>query len=99
ALDARYARVIGAGDTRVRWSAGVDLQGRVESSTHSYADPSQTSDDFQFAALTLGPFVRLTLRPRVGAVINNDLCVPVAGIIDYPYSDDAANGGSPRSSI
>jgi hypothetical protein len=97
-FDARYARVVGNGTARVRWSAGVDLQGRVESTTHTYADPSRATDDFQFEALSVGPFVRTAARVGRG-VLTNDASVPIVGAIDYPYSDANANGASSHMTV
>lgn len=86
--DAGYGRVVGDATSRIRWSVGAAVHDRAESSTHTYATGSNA--DFQFETLTIGPFVRTTIGVRRGT-ITNDVSMPVAGVIDFPYSDDNSN--------
>jgi hypothetical protein len=68
-----------------RVSLGLDIETAASLIAHQYTDPSAKRETYVFGTLTVGPSLLLE-RPVGEGSVSAQLSVPIAGIVEQPYS-------------
>jgi hypothetical protein len=68
-----------------RVSLGLDVETAASLIAHQYSDPNAKRESYVFGTLTVGPSLLLE-RPVGEGSVSAQLSVPVAGIVEQPYS-------------
>jgi hypothetical protein len=82
----------------VEWTFGADLTGHVETTQHQYAGPFGSDDVFGFLTIGAGPVVRTRYRLSHATIVN-ELAVPLANLVDFPYANAKMNGDQVKLSF
>ena len=70
---------------------GAHVAAKVDVSNHRYNSTFGFTDQFGFVTSGFGALVRTTRKVGRG-VISNDLAVPLASWVDFPYANIKVNG-------